>query len=190
MDSTDTPDNLLAQLSRRVQSFLSATGISQRRLAKLIKTDETHLANFLAGRTGLSAEKSLRLMQILNASRSELEAKLGKAATMQITHFQEKGKPMRLTNDGWVSGESGQDPNGTDDVNRRQTARDLDNADCLEQTIAMLRDQQQILRQADAHIEAYITNAQKAHPNATGNTGPSKQISRPKTAGPRRDLLR
>ncbi|HXM02943.1 MAG TPA: hypothetical protein VN939_10100 [Chthoniobacterales bacterium] len=39
---------------------------------------------------------------------------------------------------------SGQDPNGTDDITGVKTARDLDNADdYMQQTIAMLRDQQQ-----------------------------------------------
>src|ERR1700746_1121247 len=107
---SDNPDDLLAQLSRRVQSFLSATGISQRKLAKLIKTDETHLANFLAGRTGLSAEKSLKLMQVLNSPRSELEAKFGrKALNSRILELQEGGKPLsdRMQFDsigGWVVG--------------------------------------------------------------------------------------
>src|ERR1700751_1594901 len=107
---SDNPDDLLAQLSRRVQSFLSATGISQRKLAKLIKTDETHLANFLAGRTGLSAEKSLKLMQILGSSRAQLERKFGgKAGGSQIVGLQERGRPMKLDNGGgWVAGQSGQ----------------------------------------------------------------------------------
>jgi transcriptional regulator with XRE-family HTH domain len=74
--TTFMSDSLISQLSNRVQAFLAATGISQRKLAKLIKTDETHLSSFLAGRTGLSAEKSLRLMQILNSTKQQLELKL------------------------------------------------------------------------------------------------------------------
>lgn len=89
-------DSLISQLSNRVQAFLAATGISQRKLAKLIKTDETHLSSFLAGRIGLSAEKSLRLMQILNSTKQQLELKLGRSAAVQIAHFQESGQPMTL----------------------------------------------------------------------------------------------
>jgi transcriptional regulator with XRE-family HTH domain len=181
---SDTPDNLLSQLSRRVESFLTATGISQRRLAKLIKTDETHLANFLAGRTGLSAEKSLKLMQILNASRSQLEAKLGKAATMQITHFQEKGKPMRLSNDGWVAG-TGPDQNDGNipDVNNNP-ARSVPDAAELEFLAELGGLHQKIIDRID-NWQAQ----QKARPNPNGSTGPGREISRPKTPGPRGDLI-
>ena len=186
----DTPDNLLAQLSRRVQCFLSATGISQRKLAKLIKTDETHLANFLAGRSGLSAEKSLRLMQILNASRSQLEAKLVKAATMQITHFQERGKPMRFSNDGWVAG-VGPDPNDGD-ITAIKTARDLDNPDDYQgRIVAFLKDQQSIYRQAIVHIDNYLAGI-KAKPNPSGITGPARSVpsnTTSRTPGSRGDFL-
>jgi transcriptional regulator with XRE-family HTH domain len=87
--SDSNPDTLLMQLSRRVEAFIEATGISQRKLAKLIKTDEAHFSNFLAGRTGLSATKTLRLMQVLNSSRTQLEKKLGRATkgTAQMPIF-------------------------------------------------------------------------------------------------------
>jgi hypothetical protein len=185
-------DTLSAHLSRRVAAFLSATGLTHKQLSRMIGCDRSQLTSYLSTGTGISAERALKLVQVLGSSRSELEIKFGrKAVSSQIVSLQERGKVMKLDSSGsWVSGQSGQDPNGSDDITGVTTARDLNNADdYLAQTIAMLRDQQQILRQADAHIEAYIANAQKAHPNPNGSTGPAREISRPKTAGPRGDLL-
>ena len=73
----------------------------------------------MAGRTGFSAEKSLRLVQILNASRASIEKRLAKPATVQILNRQEKGQRMTLASDGsgWVSreGDSAADPNNRGD---------------------------------------------------------------------------
>ena len=151
-------DPLITQLSNRVQAFLAGTGLSQRRLAKLIKTDETHLSSFLAGRTGLSAEKSLRLMQVLNSTREQVERKFGRTSkTAQIEHFQREGELMRLDNSGgWVAG-IGQDPNGGTDITSTPTARDLPNAtDYQSQTIDFLRDQQKVHRSAIVAIEEVL----------------------------------
>lgn len=192
---SDTPDNLLAQLSRRVQCFLSATGISQRKPAKLIKTDETHLANFLAGRTGLSAEKSLKLVQLLNTSKAQLERKFnGKAVTSQIVSLQQRGKPLQLDSAGaWTPGLSGQDPNGSDDITGVKTARDLDNADDYQAKItAFLKDQQSIYRQAIAHIDNYLANVRRAKVNRAGSTEGARTVNtndKSSHPGSRGDLL-
>lgn len=191
----ENPDTLLTQLSRHVQAFVQATGISQRKLAKLIKTDQSHLSSFLAGRTGLSAEKSLKLMQILNASRQQLEMKLGRSTTAQIEHFQANGEAMRLDNGGghWVAGDpgAGTDPNNSTDITNTITARNGDNADDYQAaTIAFLRDQQNIHRSAIAEIQKYLNQIPKARPNPNGPTEPARKIddnTASRTPGPRPD---
>jgi transcriptional regulator with XRE-family HTH domain len=192
-----TPD-LLTQLSSRVRSFLAATGLSQRKLAKMIKTDEAHLANFLAGRSGLSAEKSLKLMQILNSTRSQLEAKFArKAVTSRILELQESGQPMKLDASGsWVAkegGDWGSDPNNSTSIDNTPTARDLPGADDYQQrTIDFLKDQQNIYRKAIAEIDSYLNKVQKARPNANGSTESPRTVTtnvRSSTPGPKPDLF-
>ena len=127
-------DTLLGQLARRVAAFVEATGITQKKLAKLIKTDETHLSAFLAGRSGLSAEKSLRLMQLLNSSKSQLEAKFRNPITSHIVELQEKGEVVTFR---WVPGQSGTDPNRSTTIVHTPTARQKPNATDYEQKTDM-----------------------------------------------------
>jgi plasmid maintenance system antidote protein VapI len=170
-------DSLLKQLSNRVQAFIAATGISQRKLAKLIKTDETHLSAFLAGKSGLSAEKSLRLMQILNSSRSQLEMKLGRSTTAaQIAHFQQEGQMMRLdSNGGWVAREGGNgDPNGTTDITNTWKSGGAPSDDPI---IDVLRQVDNYHRQAREAIAAWFATAAQAKVNKAGSTEPARRIS-------------
>jgi transcriptional regulator with XRE-family HTH domain len=179
-------DSLLTQLSHRVQAFIAATGISQRKLAKLIKTDETHLSAFLAGKTGLSAEKSLKLLQLLNSSRSQLEMKLGRSATTAIIeHFQSSESQMKLSYGGSVAREGGGgDPVGS--VTNTPTARDRANAAI---DLAFLTGQRELYRSAIAAVDGTIDKITKAHPNLS-STEPARKIddnTASRTPGPRPD---
>ncbi len=128
-------------------------------------------------------------MQILNASRSQLEAKLGKTATAQIAHFQERGKPMTLSCGGWVAGDS----NDGGDIINTPTARDLPNADDYEaETIAMLKQQQELYRSGIKAIDDYLARIAKGKVNPKGSTEPPRSISSNTTSkipGPRGDLF-
>jgi|GEM_PF-7018106 len=163
----DHPDTLLQQLSRRIEAFINATGISQRKLAKLIKTDETHLANFLAGRTGLSAEKSLKLLQILNSTRSQLEAKFSrKPVDSRIIELQESGKPMRLDSiGGSVARQPGAPPDDGDITRSKSDGEPLD-ADIID----CLREVQNYHKTALKAIDDYLARAQQAKVNRGGST--------------------
>jgi transcriptional regulator with XRE-family HTH domain len=179
-DKTFMSDTLSAQLSRKVAAFLTATGLTHKQLARLIGCDRSQLTSYLSTGTGISAERALKLVQVLGASRSQLEAKFGRTAvSSQIVSLQERGKVMKLDSSGaWVSGQSGQDPNGTDDITGVKTARDLDNSDDYQARItAFLKDQQAIYRQAIAHIDNYLTNVQKAKVNRAGNTEPARTVN-------------
>jgi transcriptional regulator with XRE-family HTH domain len=179
----DTPDTLSAQLSRRVAAFLKATQLTHKDLARYIGCDRSTLTSYLSTGRGLSAERSLRLMQVLNSSRSQLEAKFGrKAVSSRILELQERGKAMKLDSS-----------NGTDDVTGVKTARDLDNSDDYQAKItAFLKAQQSIYRQAIAHIDNYLANVQKSKVNRDGNTEPARRITdndRSSKPGPKGDLF-
>jgi transcriptional regulator with XRE-family HTH domain len=186
-------DTLTAQLSRKVAAFLNATGLTQKQLARYIGCDRSQLTSYLSTGRGLSAERSLRLMQVLNSSRSQLEAKFGrKAVSSRILELQERGKAMKLDRSGsWVPG--GTDPNGTDDVTGVKTARDLDNSvDYQAKITAFLKAQQSIYRQAIAHIDNYLANVQKSKVNKDGVTDAPRKANTntvSSTPGPRGDLL-
>ena len=91
---------------------------------------------------------------------------------------------MELSNDGWVAG-VGPDPNDGDitDVNNNP-ARSVPDAAELEFLAGLSGLHQQIIDK----INNWQTQ-QKAHPDPNGTTGPARQITRPKTPGPRGDLL-
>jgi transcriptional regulator with XRE-family HTH domain len=191
-------DPLLSEIAERTRTFSAGTGVSLNKIARMIGVEPGNFSAYMNERIGLSAKATVKLLQLLNLTKRQVEEKLAVKA-VNIAHLQKGGREVAETlrfaappakQFEWVPGLSGQDPNGSTDITSTITARDELNADdYLAQTIAMLRDQQQILRQADAHIEAWILNAQKAHPNPNGSTGPARQISRPKTPGPRGDLL-
>ena len=152
--------------------------------------NEQHLCDFLAGRKGLSTSSTMRLLQLINANKVELQAKLsGKTSGSQIAHFQSEGKPMRLSNEGWIAreGDSAADPNNWgDDITsvNNNPARTVPDQDELEFLAGLAGLHQKIIDKIN-NWQAQ----QKAKPNANGSTGPARQISRPKTPGPRGDLL-
>jgi transcriptional regulator with XRE-family HTH domain len=190
---SETPNSLEQQLTHRIREWLSNTGISQRQLAKMIKVDPGNFNAFLGGYKSLSQQKMGKLLQYLNLNRFQLEAKFNPARSTQITHFQQQGQPMRLANDGWYPGAGGSgvgiDPNdsGDDIATVRSTGAEGDDPsyDDLTRILAQV---QALHRQAIQTITDYETR-QKAKPNPNGSTGPARQISRPKTPGPRGDML-
>jgi hypothetical protein len=108
-------------------------------------------------------------------------------------HLQEGGRKLAKVvrfdiGDAWVPGR-GTDPNdyGDDITTVRSTGSQGDDPgyDDLTRTLAQV---QALHRQAIQIITDYETR-QKAKPNAGGSTGSARQISRPKTPGPRGDLL-
>ena len=117
----------------------------------------------------------------MSLSKRDLELKFGspEKLTARLMHLQVKGQPMKLSNDGWVAG-TGPDPNDGNitDVNENP-ARSVPDAAELEFLAGLAGLHQQIIDK--------ISNwqIQKAKPNPNGSTGPTRQISRPKTAGPR-----
>jgi plasmid maintenance system antidote protein VapI len=80
--------DLLAQLAKRTINFKERTGLTSRQLSKLAEISEQSMCDFLANRKGLGAESLMRLMQVMSSNRKELNTRLGKSTTSQITHFQ------------------------------------------------------------------------------------------------------
>jgi transcriptional regulator with XRE-family HTH domain len=107
-------DTLSAQLSRRVAAFLTATGLTHKQLSRMIGCDRSQLTSYLSTGTGISAERALKLVQVLGSSRSQLEAKFGrKAVSSRIMELQESGKKLEFSYGGSVAG-TGPDPNDGD----------------------------------------------------------------------------
>jgi transcriptional regulator with XRE-family HTH domain len=113
---SDSPVSIETQLTNRVRSFLQATGISQRQLSKMLKIDPGNFNDFLSGAKTLSAEKTIKLLQLISLNKMQLEAKF-KPAAVQLEHYQQGGQLMRLSNDGWLPKEGGSgDPNDSTDI--------------------------------------------------------------------------
>lgn len=91
-----------------------ALEFSLNQIAKLIGVDSSNFSAFVNQRAGLSATLVCRLIELLGASKRQLELKLN-AKPIQIRHFQSDGEPMRLDVGGaWVAVEgSSDDPNNT-----------------------------------------------------------------------------
>lgn len=187
--------SLTDQLAARVSKFLAATSLSQKELARLLRIEKSHFSRFLSGKVGLSAETTLKLLQLMSLSPRSLQLKFGNPEKTQarLLHLQENGTQMRLDSGGsWVPGQSGDDPNGTDDVTGVRTALDLPNADDYQQeTIDFLKDQKNIHRSAIKAIDDYLAGIQKGKVNS-GPTSPARRINDNDTSskpGPRGDLL-
>lgn len=192
MSEDPNPVSLTMQLTARVKSFCAATGISQKQLARYLHIDQGHFSAFLSGNVNMSAERTLKLVQLMNQTKAQVGTKFSKSEKLiHLEHVQESGKPMRLD---WVPGQSGEDPNDSTDITGTVTARDLDNADDYQAaTIAFLKDQQNIHRSAIGEIQKYLDLAPKAQVNPTGSAEPIRQTDdneRSRTPGPRPDRFR
>jgi transcriptional regulator with XRE-family HTH domain len=190
------PLSLNQQLAQRAKTFCTNLGLAQNKLARLLKVDDSQFSRFLNGQASLSAEKTLRLIRLMSLGRRDLELKFGSPEKLsaRLMHLQESGRELAKVvqfttpNDGWLPGR-GMDPNdsGDDITTVRSTGSQGDDPgyDDLTRTLAQV---QALHRQAISTIEDYEAR-QCARVNATGSTDPVRQISRPKTPGPRGDLL-
>jgi transcriptional regulator with XRE-family HTH domain len=190
------PLSLNQQLAQRAKTFCSNLGLTQNKLARLLKVDDSQFSRFLNGQANLSAEKTLRLVRLMSLGRRHLELKFGspEKLTGRLMHLQESGRELAKVvqfttpNDGWLPGR-GMDPNDSGDdittVRSTDSQGDDPGYDDLTRTLAQV---QALHMQAISTIEDYEAR-QCARVNATGSTDPARQISRPKTPGPRGDLL-
>jgi transcriptional regulator with XRE-family HTH domain len=191
------PLSLNQQLAQRAKTFCANLGLAQNRLARLLKVDESQWSRFLNGQVNLSSEKTLQLHRLLSLSRRDLELKFGspEKLTARLMHLQESGRELAKVvqfttpNDGWLPGR-GMDPNdsGDDITTVRSTGSQGDDPgyDDLTRTLAQV---QALHKQAISTIEDYESR-QRARVNATGSTqAQPRKILRPKTPGPRGDLL-
>jgi plasmid maintenance system antidote protein VapI len=180
-------DTLLNQLISRTKTFKEKTGLTFKQIGRLTGLSEQHVCDLLAGRKGLNAEATLQLWKLTKASKAEVQMKLSTKNVPHIEHYQANGQaqPMRFDGSGWVAG-LGPDPNDGNitDVNQNP-ARSVPDAAELEFLAGLAGLHQQIIDK----ISNWQQAQQKARPNPNGSTGPTRQISRPKTAGPRGDLL-
>jgi len=190
------PLSLNQQLAQRAKTFCTNLGLAQNKLARLLKVDDSQFSRFLNGQANLSAEKTLRLVRLMSLGRRHLELKFGspEKLTGRLMHLQESGRELAKVvqfttpNDGWLPGR-GMDPNDSGDdittVRSTDSQGDDPGYDDLTRTLAQV---QALHMQAISTIEDYEAR-QCARVNATGSTDPARQISRPKTPGPRGDLL-
>jgi len=174
-----SPLSLNDQLASRVRAFCVTMGLSQRKLCRLLKIDETHFSRFLSGHSNFSAETTLKILQLINLSPRELQFKFGNAdrITAKIMHLSEKGKPMKLDGGNWTPGQQGKDPNAGASI--------IDDHD-PDTTEAFLRDQIEIHKSAIQAISDYLV---KAKANRGPTTEGPRHISDLRKAGPRGDLL-
>lgn len=191
------PLSLNQQLAQRAKTFCSNLGLAQNKLARLLKVDDSQFSRFLNGQANLSGEKTLRLVRLMSLSKRDLELKFGSPEKLsaRLMHLQESGRELAkvvhfsASNDGFVPGQSGMDPidSGDDITTIRSTGSEGDDPgyDDLTRTLAQV---QALHRQAISTIEDYETR-QRTRVNPSGSTGPARQISRPKTPGPRGDLF-
>ena len=186
-------DPLLKQLAERCRKFSAGTGISLNRMAKLIGTEPTNFSAFINGRVGLSAKSTIKLMQLLNASKAQLEAKLS-AKEIHLEHYQEEGRLMTLSSDGsgWVAreGDSAADPNNRGgDIT---TVSSINGAPSDDELTDVLRQVNNLHKQALDILNAYTSKIQKARPDPAGVTSGPRKIAdntTSRTPGPRGDLL-
>jgi plasmid maintenance system antidote protein VapI len=64
-------------------------------MAQAIQVEESNYSSFLAGKRGLSAESTCRLLEVINAPAQPI-AKFNKAPTSRILRLQESGKRRKL----------------------------------------------------------------------------------------------
>jgi transcriptional regulator with XRE-family HTH domain len=148
-------------------------GISQRKLCKLLRIDETQFSRWLGGKCNFSAEVTLKIFQLLNLSKRDLELKFGNAhrISAKIMSLQESGKAMKL-DDSDTSSITDPDSDDSDDPD------DID----------FLKSQLGLYRSAIRQIKNYLNRPTKAKPNAGATEGPRTVNTSPKAGGgPRGD---
>lgn len=191
-------DPLLREIAQRTRTFSGATGVSLAKIAKLIGVEPSNFNAFIHGRIGLSAKPTTKLLQLLNLTKRQVEEKLA-IKPVTIAHFQEGGKQLSETvrfsapppNAGWVAREGEtDDPNSAGgDISTVRSIGSEGGDSSGDDLIDVLRQVDLFHKQAREAIAAWFANNAKATVNQDGSTGPARQISRPKTPGPRGDLL-
>jgi hypothetical protein len=170
---------LLQQLAKRAKNFHETTGISQSMMAAAVKMTEPNYSSFLKGTRGLSAQLTCLLLKYVNLPKQQAVAQFTQSpVTSKILLLQEKGRSMNLdTNDGWVPGLSGTDPN--DQGGSIDDAPDADTAGPAwdQALIDTLRETRGYHRQAVKSINAYIAKA-KASAGIVVPSGVSQKFSR------------
>jgi hypothetical protein len=167
----DTPF-LLQQLAHRAIRFHENTGIAKATLGKAISVNESNYCAFLAGKRGVSANSTCMLLKYMNMTASDVVATLSRnTLSSKITSLQVKGKHMKLSNDGWVPGQSGVDINTGVGQSIAVPPLPHNAHDCLAVTVEMLNGLNDLHRQAISAISAFI---QQAKINQ-GTTAPNDQ---------------
>jgi len=177
-----------------ITAFLSVSGLTHKELAALVGCQRSQLAAFLGGNAGLSQAKTLKLLQVLNSSRAELERKFGRKVTSHILELEESGRTVadRVQFDigSWVAKESASDdPVNSTSITDTYPAKGgpIDGG-----LIDTLRAVQNLHRSAIAEIDKFIASAQRARPNAQGWKEPPRKIAddtASRTPGSRGDLF-
>jgi transcriptional regulator with XRE-family HTH domain len=194
--SDSHPLSLNQQLAQRAKTFCSNLGLTQSALARLLRVDDGQFSRWVNGQANLSSEKTLKLVRLMSMSKRDLELKFGspEKLTARLMHLQESGRELAKVvqfttpNDAWLPGR-GMDPDSGDDITTIQSTGsqgDDPGYDDLTRTLAQV---QALHKQAISTIEDYESR-QRARVNATSSTqAQPRRISRPKTPGPRGDLL-
>jgi transcriptional regulator with XRE-family HTH domain len=160
--------NLSNQLAARVKRYCHDHNISQRKLAKIIGVDEGQFSAFLSGTVNMSAERTLKLLQLMNKVAKPLKE-------ISIVHFQSSGKPMTMDDSGgsWVPGDD------DDDVDDDDPAGDGPSDDDILGTLQQVDEFHKQAREAIADYIAQVGQAQI--PKARINQGPTEGARRVKT---------
>jgi hypothetical protein len=116
-------DPLLTQLAERIRTFSAGTVTCLNKIARMIGVETGNFSSFMNGRIGLSAKSTIRLLQLLNLTKRQVEEKLA-VKPVSIAHFQQSGRQVAETvrfaappNTGWVAREGGtDDPNNSSDI--------------------------------------------------------------------------
>ena len=160
--------SLLKQLAQRAQRWLPAnTNITQAAMAHAFGLAGSNYNSFLKGAKGLSAEATCKLLEILSLPANKVVAKFCKPATSRILKLQERGKKVRLSNDGWVPRQGGtDDPVDSTSISNTRSAVNIASVADIVAAISRLDPFTQ---------QAVIDEVVQAYPNRQGVTSANGQ---------------
>jgi transcriptional regulator with XRE-family HTH domain len=184
-------DSLTIQLARRAKLFADNVGLSQRRVARLLKIDESQYSKFLNGTVNLSAEATLALLRLTSMTKAQLELKFSNPDRLssRIMNLQEKGKPMEFDGGGWVADQSGEDPNDSTGIDNTWKEGGEPSGDDI---IDVLRQIDNIHAEARKAIADYINKVTQGKVNRAGVTESARSVNtntKSSHPGSRGDLL-
>jgi hypothetical protein len=194
-------DPLLREIAQRTRTFSAGTGVSLTKIAKLIDVEPGNFSAFVNHRIGLSAASTVKLLQLLNLTKRQVEESWPLNLSLSpIFRRPEKRWPSRSVlplhrQNNLTHGcqhflaKTLTGPMTLPRLKRRY----LPNADDYQQkTIDFLRDQQNIHRSAIKAIDDYLAGVQRGKVNITGTKGPARSVpsnTTSRTPGQRGDLL-